>query len=468
MILEAMGCSIEPDEAIMMVYQNNKYPVKVDNKQVYLPTTEALEVIDLNNERAFFNPACEAISSKETEMDKTIRKLMTACVHQYFQILPEVLFIVASKKSSKTLPSKVQEQLESIKIPNTQIRNEIINLISKISMETEVEGIDTRIIHFSVTRGGKTLDGDNIHFKCVPSFPYYTELYRVLNQNSHLKDSDTIIFAEQKYTLKSAKTIIALFDMIIPSVQDTSALEGIAVLPVAARLTAMLSSFGLVAKEINGVISRFRKEFNERLIYDINTEWLENLDELTDLYRLVPALDYNSYNTTPETTVTQQVGLNLSVNPFNTTSPVQAFPQTTQQSGMTMTPNGPVPNPPPATATEKYLGMNPLANGLFEYRFQDVNGMTRIVCLNENGKEVTTNYLNQMGMPVNFNGMYPGNMNMGMNMFQNGIIPSNYGNNYYNNNMNQNMNQNTGWNFDSVTNQNNNYPNLGTGIQLGF
>lgn len=402
-VLEALGCKIKTDASIFMVNANKEYPVKVDDKQAYLPTNDAMNVVDTN--RAFFHPACESITSKETEMDKVLRKLITSCVYFSFKPIAAVLTKVANKNTNKGLTGRMVERFKPLKGNSNEVDKEIVDLVSRISMQTEYEGTDTRIINYTLMRGGKTESDEHIYYRCVPSFPFYNELTRVINQNSGVADEGTVIFNDQRYRAKTLRAVQAIFEIAMPYVEDPSRAEAVALNPVAARLTAMLRCFGHIASELNGTISKFRKEFDEIGMYGIETSWIESLDDLPELAYLIPPLDYNNYNTAGKQ---QDPSQDQQYNLFNVVSEQRNqqnnYPQNNHYSNNNNQPHVKgAPNPPPRLEGEQYRGMTLLPNGLYEYTFQ--NGSTlRIVCTDGSGQKITEQYTGTNGQPYNQTG----------------------------------------------------------------
>lgn len=384
LILEALNCKIKDDYSIVMMFSGNEYPVKVDGKQVYLPVNEALNVI--SSERAFFHPACEAIISKETEMDKVIKKLITSSIYFIFKPIGDVLFKVANK-SNKSLGNKLIESLLPLKGVDKKTISEVAEIVKRISMNTEFEGIDNRIIQYTLTRGGKTEEGESIYYRCTPSYPFYNEVSRVISNNSGLDDKTTILFMEVSCTLKALKIVSRIFELAIPSVVDPTRCESCVLTPVASRLTAMLSSFSLVAGEVNSIIGRFRKEFDEIGVYGVNLSWVESLDELPDIATLVHPLQYNNYETNGKS---EQTTFN---NPFDIPGMGNVFgtTQSQQNTQPAQNSNGKGPTAPPPKPGETYVGVNVLPNGLIEFKYK--NGTTvRVYCVDENGKFVSEQY----------------------------------------------------------------------------
>lgn len=259
-MLKSWGVSFTEDYALMLNMGGVEVPVKVDDKQTYLPTSENLNGMTIG--KVFFHPACESIMSKETEIFKVIRKLTAAKIYSTFQPIFDVIVSVAGKKSGKTLNGKMLEQLEPFKSVTKAVRQEVVEIIKMISITLEDQSIDTRLINFSLIKGGKTDNDETAYYTATPSFPFYTELYRTVSQNEHMKHSDRLTFNGVNVSMQALQIVIALFELAMPAVIDPSRKKYSATSPDAARLIAYLHSYALVASDLNSLIGKFRKEFD--------------------------------------------------------------------------------------------------------------------------------------------------------------------------------------------------------------
>lgn len=403
-MLKSWGCVFGEDAALMLNFAGTEVPVKVDDKQTYLPTSENLNGVTIG--KVFFHPACESIMSKETEIFKVIRKLTSAKIYAVFQPIADVLFSVAGKKSGKTLNGKMLEMLEPFKTATKAVKQEVIDIIKTISITVEGNGLDTRLINFSLIKGGKTDDDESIYYTATPSFPFYTELCRTIGQNDHMKPGDRLNFNNLNVSMQAMRTTQALFELALPACLDPSRKKYSTTSPDAARLVAYLHSYGLVASDLNSLIGKFRKEFDSIGIYGIDLEWLSDLDEIGEIKKLIPSLDYNNYNMTsaPEAPASNSGARISSYNPMagvlNTISDNGNVPAPTGAN----TPAS-APKTPDALPGENYIGCDyNQTNGIYEFKFQQSNGYVRVRCVAEDGRFISENFQNpmqqnNMGMP---------------------------------------------------------------------
>ncbi|AEV89508.1 hypothetical protein OBP_071 [Pseudomonas phage OBP] len=400
-MLKSWGCTLSADAAISLNFSGTVVPVTVEEKQVYLATSENLNGVTIG--KVFFHPACESIMSKETEIFKVIRKLSTAKIYAVFQPICEVLFAVAGKKSGKTLTGKMMEMLEPFKTVTKAVKQEVLDIIKTISVTIEDQNVDTRLISFNLMKGGKTENDEPIYYTATPSFPFYTELYRTAAQNEHLKAADRLSFNGLSVSMQAMRVVIALFEIAIPAVIDPARHKYAATTQDAARLTAYLHSYGLVVSDMNSLIGKFRKEFDAIGIYGIDIDWLSELDEISEIKKLIPALDYNNYNmgSAPEAPAANSGARISSYNPvagmFNSSSQSNI----NQGSANTI---ASAPKIPDAMPGENYIGCDySQANGIYEYKFQCNNGLVRVRRLAEDGRFISEDFQNPM--MTNMNGM---------------------------------------------------------------
>lgn len=399
-VVEALGCSVEKDHCIH--WRGN--PILVDGKKTYLPVSSVLSEVGFD--RVFFHPACESIVSKETEIDKVIRKLISSSLYFNFRSVADVLTTVLQKKQHKNMPADILEHLPTMGDIDESVVRDIVDLVKRISMKIEYEGEDSRILSMTLSRGGKTENDEHIYYRCTPSFPFYNELVRVVNQHSSLADTpkEKVIFCEQKYSYQAAFWICRFFEVALPSVKDPSRAETVVTTQTAARFCAMMRTFGHLAGEINAVVGKFRKEFDKIGFYGIDLSWVEDLDTIHEYALLIPPLRYNSNNTvnvkeqptigirdidSTYVAVPAEVTNTYSDKPY--VAPhhrVDTHPQSpyAQQSQPAQPVHGQPPQPE-AYPGEAYEGMTVYNNGVHEFRFRN-GDKVRIVELLANGTKV--------------------------------------------------------------------------------
>lgn len=404
-MLKSWNCVIQPDYRLSLLMGGVETPIRVDDKDVYLGTNEVLNGITIG--KVIFHPACESIMSKETEIFKVIRKLTAARLYQVVQPIAQVIFAVAGKKTGKSLPSKLVEALAPFKHASKEVRDDVLDLIKGIGIVLDADGIDNRLITFTMTKGGKDHNDNHIYYTATPAYPYYNELAKFLGQNPNKKPGDKVVFNKIKVHYEALLLVASLFELVFPSVTDPSQHSYSVTTADCARLISYLQSYALVASELNAFIGKFRKEFDAIGIYGVGLTWLAELENLPELKSLIPVMEYNNHNTAVETS---RSAMNAMSDPYsslmNTQRTVHDNAPVTAQPA-----NGgkaPAPNPRPG---EQFIGVDYLPNnGLYEFRYNQPGGMIRVATCTDDGCVMSETYTTPQALALKAAGHQPGGM----------------------------------------------------------
>lgn len=335
-ILKSWNVLIKKDARLVVGLDGEEFPIIIDDMSMYLPLSE---VLDSNiQDKVFFHPACENITSKETEVFKIIRRLSVMRLLTEFRKYPLIIMDIASKsKTKKTWRQDVLDMLEPIKGVKRTVRDELNELFGRMHVEVQ-DGVDNRFIHFKVTKGGGKLrsTGQNIFYKTKVTFPFYNEMVKRLARSEGQPDNQLVDVNGHSVSRGALNIAVHLFQAIIPMCATPDDFESIATNPTAARLTSYLTAYVEVAEQMNALQNTFRGDFDKEGIYPIDVAWAEQLELLPELYRQVPVMDYNSHNVHEEVSSSTNSGLGdmLSV----TSSQPGQQTATTQQPVMTQQP----------------------------------------------------------------------------------------------------------------------------------
>lgn len=379
---------ISPTYQLFLNMGGVETPIKVDDKEVYLGTNEVLNGCVIG--KVIFHPACESIMSKETEIFKVIRKLSAARLYQVVQPIAQVIFAVAGKKSAKTLSGKMVEALNPFKAASKEMKEDVLEVIKGIGIVLDSTGIDNRLISFNMIKGGKDANDNHIYYTATPTYPFYNELTKFMSQNAGKQPTDKVVFNGQKVQYGALSLVAAMFELVFPSVIDPTVHSYSVTTADCARLISYLQSYSLVASEVNSFIGKFRKDFDSIGIYGIDLNWVGDLENLGELKGLIPPMEYNNYNTAPDTSRVQQGVVN--------TDPYAALLNTSRApaGGTPAAGAQPTAGQPPAPATrpgESYFGCEYLSNsGLYEFRYNQPDGGQRVVTLTEDGRIQSESY----------------------------------------------------------------------------
>lgn len=384
-MLKSWNCAVKEDGRIMFVINGEEFPIRIDEMDMYLPLSNILDGNVMN--KVFFHPACENITSKETEVFKIIRKMTCMKLLSVFRAYPIVLFGIASAaRPKKAWRQDIIDMMEPLKEAKRSVRDELNQLFARMHIELEEDGLDNRFIHFTVTKGGgrSQATGERVYYKTKPSFPFYNEIVKRLARSEGISDNQTVELNNHSVSIAALKLARHLFQSILPAVNNPGDYEFESTTPVAARLISYLGCYGEIADQLNKVQNTFRGEFDKAGVYMIDMGWSEYLEELPETYRQVPIMDYNSHNTMDETS-NQAMGRNdmaglLSVSSTSNTGGGQQMQQQQQQSNQQNTNQSMMVGdydltPPPMQAGDRYVRTE-IDQNLGRVLHHAVNGMT--------------------------------------------------------------------------------------------
>lgn len=300
-MLKSWNGLVKEDGKILITADGKEYPIRIDEMDLYLPTSNVLDgqVMD----KVFFHPACENITSKETEVFKIIRKMTCMKLLEVFRMIPLVLFTVATgDKPKKAWKQNTIDMMEPLKAAKSPVRKELNALFARMHIEIGEDGLDNRFIHFKISKGGgrSKTTGEKVYYKTKPQFPFYNEMVKRLARSEGQSDNQTVELNNFTVSRAALKLAVHLFQNILPAVLNPDDYECETSDWVAARLVSYLNCYSEIAEQINRVQNTFRGDFDKAGVYNIELNWMERLEELPETYRQVPTMDYNSHNTQEE------------------------------------------------------------------------------------------------------------------------------------------------------------------------
>lgn len=300
-MLQAWGAIVKDDGKILFAMGGEEYPIRIDEMDMYLPTADVLETQCSN--KVFFHPACENITSKETEVFKIIRKMTVMKLLETFRNIPLVLFSIATgEKPKKTWRQSTIDMMEPLKAAKVMTRKEVGVLFARMQVELGEDGLDNRFLHLKVNKasGRNKETGERVYYKTKPQFPFYNEMVKRLARSEGQSDNQTVELNNFTVSRAALKLGVHLFQSIIPCVMDPDDCESESTNPVAARLVSYLGCYANISEQINRVQNLFRSEFDKAGVYNVDLNWVDHLEDVSEFYRQVPIMDYNSHNTQEE------------------------------------------------------------------------------------------------------------------------------------------------------------------------
>ena len=424
-ILRTWATEPRDNAALVMTIDNVDYPIKLGDDQVYLPMDEMLEKNTTG--KVFFHPACEVITSGETEIFKIIRNISGITLLTSFTKYLTVLVNIAKKKSKKSMRNDLLEMLEPFReVTDVQIK-ELGELFRKMTVKLDDNShLDNRFIYFKTTKGGRTADNERIYYKAVPQFPFYNEINRKLNRSESSSPDAILDVSGVKLSKRSLALAVHLFRMVFPGIVNADAYEYNSLRAEAARFVAYAGSFALVADDMNKIQNNFRDEFDKAGVYCIDTSWIDNLDNIPEWTRMIPVLDYNNHSIKPDnvqpaattgynindmmTTTVSQPHVTTHQNVQNAPQPMNMGEQITQVNGQEYVITRPSVIPPEYT----YNGyrIDPYSNSVIHSATNPLTGqVSEYTCTRKGNFLMSTSNAGMTGM-----------MNNGMMMMNGGVM----------------------------------------------
>lgn len=421
-MLLSWGAAIKDEGRIVFTVDDQEYPLRIDNMSLHLPLSEVLDGNTI--EKVFFHPACENITSKETEVFKIIRRMTAMRLLDMFRRIPVVLFTIAGGKAKSTWNQRTLDLLEPLKNTKQAVRAEVNKLFSRMHIEVEENGLDNRFIHFKITKGGgvSKVTGLPVYYKTKPSFPFYSEIVRRLSRSEGQADNQMVELNNHSVSRAALKVAAHLFQVILPAVLSPDDYEYESTSSIAARLVSYLGCYEYIADQLNKIQNTFRSEFDKAGLYPIDLSWSERMEELPDIYRQVPVMDYNSHNTQEEQRVQQSTNSNmgglLSLS-SNIQQQQQTIQQQLQQPGMAQSANliGDFDvTPPMMQSGDRWVKyeIDYVQNRILHHAVAMNNNPVVYICSKKGNllmrqEQTMANMMSQMGMTNNM-GMQPGMM----------------------------------------------------------
>lgn len=334
---------IDKDFRMSLNLAGTDYPLRIDGKDLYLPTSEALNKD--SDKKVYFHPLCENILSKETEVFKLVRRLVSIRLLSLFRDMIVPLFDIAAKEPKKSWNQKVRDVVYPLKKVKRSVRDEVFNLFAKMSVEIE-DNVDNRFIHIKTTKGGKTAKAhaQRVYYKAKPSYPFYDAMVRARTRYEGEPATKQIEVNNIPISMEGLGIAIHLFDVILFDDETLRTAEYESVIPVAARFTAFMSCYVDLAEQINYAQNMFRADFDKQSVFAIDLSWHEMMEEAPEFYRQVPELDYNShnvYNEPEESAAAINSGMSslLSISGATTTQPSHMVANVTNVGNTAQTAN---------------------------------------------------------------------------------------------------------------------------------
>lgn len=280
-LLSSMSYTTVENGAVIRETADGYKPVKLDGKDLVLPTPEFQSNPDWEHKVAY-HPLSESIARGESEVLQLTTALIASTVTDYFMNVGKTLLCVAADESKQTklTPSQSRVLAAVSKADSTTVEN-YTKIMSRVELVRGDE--DRRLIAIFMRRGGQIGQTKMARmFNAV--FPLHEELKRV----SGVKDAKDRKVWGVPVRVSDVQVLLALHDTIFPGI-DEEAYKAGSNSNVAPYFAALLNGYSQIAGALNTVIKPFLKV--DKALKLINTDW--DTPDLSVYKNKIPPMPYN-------------------------------------------------------------------------------------------------------------------------------------------------------------------------------
>lgn len=292
-VLTGFGLSVSEDGLVYLPTNGELKPVKIDSKQICLPTKDKLRDSPWDVQVAF-HPICENSAKGEYPTLKWLRKQANYNLTNLIGELWAGLSIVANNKDLHV--SLNPNQCTMLRIAHEIDAKCVKHLQTILSEKVSLAGAG-RLISLTQKQGG-VIGGITYKRICNVSFPI-TEQF---DNESNILGVDV--------RKKDMKTIKGLFEYILPNHEELEAFNYGSDEFVAPYFHSLLGAYQSVIARIKEVANDFDNVLtNAELFRNIDMNWADHFNELSKYKGLVPPLDGNRHvDSEVENTSEKRVG----------------------------------------------------------------------------------------------------------------------------------------------------------------
>lgn len=336
-ILKSFGAEIDHQGRVSLRAGDDVSPMMIGEKRLVVPSTELMRTLNWSESMVAFHPIDENILLDESPVLRITRRIINFRLSSVISILlSELAAIAADPSKHKQLSPAASEFLELV--PN--VDGDTVKRISEIIDVVDPFG-EKRFVNVYVKRGA-IINGQNYVRGAIVTFPFVEEF---TNEEHVMYGVDL--------RKKDKEAIIALFRYLLPKSDTPHGYSFGTREQVAPTFHAIAHAFINVAKPLNRVTDRLKKNLGDDMYnyLHIDTSWEDDIASLAGYRGQFPSLPENEGTRGPATNSVAQatqrqsdVAKHLSdgVKPLNipTTAPAAAVPQFRATDGKEAVPAG--------------------------------------------------------------------------------------------------------------------------------
>ncbi|WJJ54881.1 hypothetical protein [Xanthomonas phage RTH11] len=279
-ILEAAGAIIDDDGLISMTRPGDEpVPFMVDDKRLAMPTEALLNKGAFNPDGALiaFHPICENVV---LDTGPVLSKFETAMTYRLTHVLRQLIIqltsIAADPKQHKKLKMRAHGLLSALPEADEKTRDAFI----KAMENTTITGAK-KLITLYVRKGG-SYGGEKVS-RHARFYPHVVDL---------LDEAKRTLVG---VTLRKADVpaFLTLIEYILPEYRDPDRYSSPSNSQVAPTFHALVKTYHKVASQLNKIVNIHADHLQDAESLLINTEWFEDVQDLSKYRELIPVLPGN-------------------------------------------------------------------------------------------------------------------------------------------------------------------------------
>ena len=327
-LMEELGMTVGDDGFAYYDFgTNERIPVTVDDKHLFLPTRDRLKSIDAENTLAF-HPLCQNVLRSDSQVFMALKKYIT--IHLTTRIHKAILGLGELALDTE-LHDNLKPRQAAFLTEVTDYKKRTHVTLKQLLKQSNPDDHQKALVSLYVKKGGK-IGTRQYSQACIVNFP--------LREAIGFTDGVTV-FDAKFYSHKDKEATEALLDYVIPD--HTKYSQG-STSSVAPNLDALLKSFYKIGKHLNVLFDRYESIIPAFEGAQLDMDWWDMCEYLKEMSLQIPALNGNDGESHRPTTEEEQLLRQAAA--IHTGSQAEPVAPPPQQVGFTH-PQSPQPTPEP-------------------------------------------------------------------------------------------------------------------------
>jgi hypothetical protein len=276
-LMEELGMTIDEDGFAYYDFgTNERIPVTVDDRHLFLPTRDRLKGIDSEKTMAF-HPLCQNVLRSDSQVFMALKKYIT--IHLTTRI-HKVILGLGELALNTDLHDQLKPRQAAFLTEVTDYKKRTHTTLKQLLKQTNPNDHQKALVSLYVKKGGKV--GNRQYSQaCIVNFPL----------RDALAEAEGVqVFDAKFYSHKDKEATEALLDYIMPDREKYS--QG-STSSVAPNLDALLKSFYKIGKHLNVLFDRYESVIPEFEGAQLDMDWWDMCEYLKEMSLQIPALNGN-------------------------------------------------------------------------------------------------------------------------------------------------------------------------------